>query len=172
MLIPFIGYAADCTIWGELTLQADRLKDQLERDRSIIVHRAAMEALADASSICVPRLTLALEDLLAVETSMPRGIEGRRIHTVRHSLAAVVGPYRVHGLLHERPGAPPMSLVSSAHPVVSFTEAWITFDAGGVFVRRFVETLLVNASRMEWAGQAAALPRAEPRGLGSATPVA
>jgi len=123
MRIPFQGYASDCTITGELELDADRLKDHLDR-----------------------------ADLLAAQAEEPRGPEQRRIRTTRHRTSATFGPYTVTGDLHDRPGAPTLSGSHSGRPLVSFTDATIAFTRAGRAVALRAETLLVNAHLADWVG--------------------
>lgn len=156
MRIAFTGYAADCTISGEVELDSDRLKDQLDGDEHVVVHRAVLESLHDGRVICVPRMELDRDDLFAAEAVAPRGPRGRRIHTVRHAIVATCGPYRIEGLVHERPGARPMAAIQSGRPIVSVTDARVTFQSAGQPVRRHAVTLLVDSSRLEWVGDARA----------------
>ena len=154
MRIEFTGYAADCTIFGEVELDMERLKDQLDRDELVVVHRATLESLIDGSVVCVPRMELDRDQLFAAEAGGARGPQGRRIHTVRHPVAAVCGPYRIEGHVHERPGARPLMSMQHSRPIVPVTDAWVSFESQGRPVRRHAETLLVNSSRLEWVGEA------------------
>lgn len=158
MRIPFRGYAADCTITGELELDADRLKDLLDRGTPLVIFRATLEDLDGGSQVCVPRLELDRSDVLAAQAEEPRGPAQRRIRTVRHRTSATFGPYTVTGDLHDRPGAPPMSGFHSGRPLVSFTDASIAFTRAGRAVTLRADTLLVNARLVDWVGGAVGDP--------------
>ena len=152
MRITFNGYAADSVISGEVELDFDRLKDLLDRSEELTVHNATRESLDDGREVCVPHLQLDRGEIVAAIASPPRGQHDRRIHTVRHRMLAEVGPYTVSGELHEKPGVAPMSGSHSARPMVSFTDASISYLRAGRTVRRRVDTLIVDRDHVLWLG--------------------
>ena len=152
MRIAFSGYAADCTIDGEIELDADRLKDLVDQKFQLVVLDAKLVSLDDGRTVSVSRLELDRADLVAAVALGPRGPQGRRIRTVRHDIVAQVGPYTVVGDLHDRPGVPPMSTFHTARPLVSFTNASISFLLAGRPEKRRVATLLVNREHVQWLG--------------------
>jgi hypothetical protein len=151
MLTGFYAYGSDCTIHGEVDLEADRFKDMLDEHARLVILRATLDSLDDDRVVCVPRLELERHELLAVEAELPRGHQERRIRTVRHRMLATVGPYTVAGELHEKPGVAPMTAFHSARPMISFTDATISFMRGGRTEDRYVATLLVNRDHVAWA---------------------
>ena len=152
MRIAFSGFTIDCTVDGEVELTSDRLRDQLNDDGRLVVVRAVLVRLGDGSEVGVLRLELQQDEIYAVDVGPPRGEQSRRLHTVRHHTLVVMGPYRVVGLLHERPGVVPMGGMRANRPFVAFTEATISFDRAGVAVDREAETLLVNSQKVSWMG--------------------
>ncbi len=152
MRISFSGYAADCVISGEVELDFDRLKDLLDRRDELTIQNATLESLDDGREVCVTHLQLARGEILAAIGSPPRGPHDRRIHTVRHRMLAEVGPYTVSGELHEKPGVAPLSGSHSARPMVSFTDASISYLRAGRTVRRRTDTLIVNREHVLWLG--------------------
>ncbi|MEA2621940.1 MAG: hypothetical protein QOH61_850 [Chloroflexota bacterium] len=159
MLTQFTGYAVDCTVEGEFDLTADRLRDQLNDLEQVVLLHATLTRLVDGSQLCVPRLVLERDELCAVEASpAARGLEGRRLHTVRHRRRVRMGPYSVLGHLHERPGVQPLGSMRLVRPFVAFTDARIAFQRGGSMEVRDIETLLVNGRQIAWLGEATGGP--------------
>jgi hypothetical protein len=150
MLIEFIGYAADCTITGQLELETERLSDQLNRDPTYVIYDANLESLDDGRVVTVSRLTLDRRDLLAVAANGPRGPEARRIHTVRHRLQVQLGSYTVLGHLHVMPGAAPLRSVGARRRMVPLTNATIAYVRAGIVEMQDVEALIVNGEQARW----------------------
>ena len=161
MLTRIQGYAADCTVEGELDVTEDRLREELNRQDQFVLLKTTLTRLTDGSQISLPRVVLNQEELLAVDggpmhkPSDDDAGASRRLHTVRHRRRARIGPYSVVGSIHERPGVAPLGGLRASKPFVVFTEAKIAFQSGGSTEVRDVPALLVNGRMITWIGDAA-----------------
>ena len=72
--IDFMGFAADCTITGKVTMFGERLTDFLNGQERFRVHHVECESLADGHRVAVDSLSVERGDLLAVVATGPRGV--------------------------------------------------------------------------------------------------
>ena len=151
MLAKLIAFAGDCQIFGTITLAAGaRLSDVLNGESALVVADADLVSHADGHVVHLAEIVLERDDLFAIEAVGPRGLEQRRVHTVRHRLEVSLGPYTVLGQLHTFPGGRPLVAVSRRAPMIPLTNATIAFsDHRGVQIRD-VETLIVNRELARW----------------------
>lgn len=147
MQIPFMAYAEDCTVTGEVELDADRLADFLASTSQFDVQGAALRALDDGHVVQAESIAILREDLCVVAASGPRGRADRRIWTRQHPVRARVGPYSVLGFLHASPTLDPMQ-VAGHRPIVALTSCVVEYSEGGQPVRIESEAVLINSAKM------------------------
>ena len=153
MLVDFYGYAGDCTVSGQVELNGLRLSEFMEREESIVVQRATLVGLRGEQAVTAGRLTLDRDDFIGAETGnsgagRPLASE-RRIHTVRHMVRLVSGPYEFIGELHALPGAPPMRALLNRRSMVPLTDAFAIFDRGGETEIRRAPVVVVNGALID-----------------------
>ena len=153
MLVDFYGYATDCTVSGHIDLGSSRLSEFLERNDEIVVQRATLLGLRGEQPSSVARLTLRRDELFAAEARMPAGAAAatseRRIHTVRHLVRLVCGPYEFLGELHALPGAPPMRALLNRRSMVPLTGCVAIFDRGGNSEIRRAPVVVANGALID-----------------------
>jgi len=147
-MVEFNAYAGDCRVYGQIELGEGRLSDKLDHSVELLVRDAQLEGLADGHLVALAELTIERDELCAVVASGPRGDTSRRLHTWTTHVEVEVGPYRVDGRVHGRPGATPLGLSLQRLPWVPLTEATVKYQRGGDDVVEVVETLLVNREVM------------------------
>ena len=114
--VEFLGFAADCTISGKVTMFGERLTDFLNGQERFRVHHVECESLEDGHTVAVDSISVERTDLLAVMATGPRGSEKQRVSLQTNRLQVCIGPYLILGRLHvearrgrrrERPPARP-----------------------------------------------------------------
>lgn len=155
MQVEFTAYSGDCRVSGTLELVGERLTDMLNGDAPLIIRDATLEAHEDGRCVSLPELELDRDDLYAVQAAGPRGLHGRRIHTVRHRILVEVGPYAVLGHLHAYPGARPLPSIARRGLMVPLSDATIGYVRGDQPYLEDVSTLLVNRGLAQWVSEAA-----------------
>jgi|SRR5579884_4033948 len=148
--IEVTGFAADCRIYGRLTLTAERLTDLLNGQDPIVLQHVLLESLEDGHLVELPELTVHREDLYAVVGSGPRGSSHRRVRTRPYPVELALGPYLVTGQLHALPGANPVVAMLRRGPFVPLTNAAIAFVQAGEQRSDVVDTLLVHRLLVDW----------------------
>ena len=147
MQIPFMAYAEDCTVTGEVDLDADRLADFLASTSEFDVQGAALRALDDGHVVETESIAIMREDLCLVTASGPRGREDRRIWTRQHPVRARLGPYSVLGYLHASPTLTPMQ-IAAHRPIVALTSCVVEYAEGDQPVRVESEAVLLNTAKI------------------------
>lgn len=150
MLIDFRGYAAGFIVSGRVDLTADRLTDQLNRDREYELTDVCLESLLDGHRVTVSDMVLRQEELFVAKALGPRGDWAQRIVTVEHRVQAQIGPYNVLGRLHAEPGLTALESVLRRWPMIPLTEATIAYVIGGVLEVRDCGTVIVNRELASW----------------------
>lgn len=149
-LIDFIGFAADCTITGQLTMFGDRLTDFLNGQERYHLHRVEFESLEDGHRLAVDGISVAREDLLAVVATGPRGSIRERVALKTNRCHVSVGPYLILGRLHSQPGVDVVASVSGRGPMVPLTGATIAYEVAGSIIARDVGAIIVNRLLVDW----------------------
>ena len=144
MDIDFMGFAGDCVVRGRLHLGQERLTDLLNGQTSYRVQDVTLESLEDGHLVQAPEVTLDREELFAALATGPRGVEARRIYTIRQRLILQLGPYTVAGNLHTMPGATAMRSVRLRRAMVPLTEAVVSYVCAGRTVSQEAGTVIVN----------------------------
>ena len=163
MQIPFTAYAEDCTVTGEVDLQADRLSDLLGTTEEFEVDRAAFRSLDDGHVVEAATVDLCRDDLCVVLATGPRGRADRRLWTRQHPVRARVGPYVVIGYLHAPPTIDPFQ--ATHRQIVALTDCAVGYAEAGNPVWVEAEAVLVNASKI------AKLEAASPEDMRMARPI-
>ena len=148
--VEFLGFAADCTITGKITMFGERLTDFLNGQERFRVHHVECESLADGHRVEVDSISIERNDLLAVMATGPRGSEKHRISLQTNRLQVSAGPYLILGRLHHKPGDDPVSSVLTRDAMIPFTSATIAYELAGSIVARDVSTIIVNRFLMDW----------------------
>jgi hypothetical protein len=148
MRIPFSAYAADCTVTGEVAMDADRLSDALTASESLDVDLASLTALDDGRVVEAGSTSLLLDDLCLVVATGPRGRADRRIWTRQLPARAKVGPYEVLGYIHGAPTVDPFR-TTERRAVVALTSSVVEYQRGGETVRDEIEAILLNRRKVD-----------------------
>lgn len=148
--VEFLGFAADCTISGKVTMFGERLTDFLNGQERYRVHHVECESLTDGHRVEVDSVSVERTDLLAVMATGPRGSEKQRVSLQTARLQVCIGPYLILGRLHTKPGADAMASVLTRDPMIPFTNATIAYEVAGSIVARDVSTIIVNRLLVDW----------------------
>lgn len=148
MRIPFAGYADDCTVTGEMGLEADRLSDFLAATDEFTVDDAAFRALDDGRVVQAETAEIRLGDLCVVAATGPRGSPERRLWTRQSPVRVRVGPYTVVGYLHAPPTVDPYRS-ADRRAIVPLTASVVEYAMDGAVVRDHAEAVLVNRLKIE-----------------------
>ena len=148
--IEFVGFAADCTISGKMTMFGDRLSDFLNGQDRYLVHHVECESLEDGHQAAIDSVSVERNDLLAVVATGPRGSEKQRVSLQTNRLHISVGPYLILGRIHTKPGADAMSDVLKREPMIPLTNATIAYEVAGAIVARDLPTIIVNRLLVDW----------------------
>ncbi len=156
-VLDVVVYADDCTVFGRIRLDGDRLTDMLNEHVEYQLVDVRIQRRADGTLLEEREITIRREELLAVRASGPRGDQARRTRTVPHPIVLRVGPYEVAGNLHAPAGHEPLASLRRRRPIVPLTGALVVpvdGDTSGPDVP--VDVLLVNRERMTWVRKATA----------------
>jgi hypothetical protein len=137
-------YAEDCLLAGELELGQSRLSDLLNDRTGQLLLNVSATSLADRSIVELDELTIAADEILAVETGEGRGDPARRRRTRQFPLVVRIGPYVVRGYFHALPGADPVDSFRRRPAFVPLTDVRLEFTLGVDLARSHAATLLVN----------------------------
>lgn len=148
MHVPLTAYAEDCTLTGELALDADRLSDFLASTVEFQVGNVTIRALDDGRVVEAASAAILRDDLCAVLASEPRGRADLRIWTRQYPVMARVGPYQVRGYLHAPPTIDPLKM-TSRRPILALTSARIVYAEAGAQIELESEAVLLNSARIE-----------------------
>jgi hypothetical protein len=148
--VEFLGFAADCTISGKVTMFGERLTDFLNGQERYRVHHVQCESLTDGHLAAVDSISVERNDLLAVIATGPRGSEKQRVSLQTDRLQVCIGPYLILGRLHHKPGADAVASVLRRDPMIPFTSATIAYEFAGSIVARDVSTIIVNRLLVDW----------------------
>jgi hypothetical protein len=148
--VEFLGFAADCTISGKITMFGERLTDFLNGQERYRVHHVECESLADGHRVAVDSISVERNDLLAVMATGPRGSEKQRVSLQTNRLQVCIGPYLILGRLHVKPGTDAVASVLKRDPMIPFTNATIAFEVAGSIIARDVSTIIVNRLLVDW----------------------
>jgi hypothetical protein len=148
MRIPFAGYADDCTVTGEMGLEADRLSDFLAATHEFTVDGAAFRALDDGRVVQAESAEIRLGDLCVVAATGPRGVPERRLWTRQSPVRVRVGPYTVVGYLHAPPTVDPYRS-ADRRAILPLTASVVEYAMDGAVVRDHAEAVLVNRLKIE-----------------------
>jgi hypothetical protein len=148
--IEFLGFAADCTIMGKMTMFGERLTDFLNGQERYLVHHVECESLEDGHKAAIDSVSIERSDLLAVVATGPRGNEKQRVSLQTNRLHLSIGPYMVLGRLHTKPGSDAVADVLKRDPMVPLTNATIAYEVAGAIVARDLPTIIVNRLLVEW----------------------
>jgi hypothetical protein len=148
MLIPFTGYAEDCTVTGQVGLAAPRLSDFLSATVEFEIEAPAFRALDDGRVVEAESATILRDDLCLVLATGPRGRPERRIWTRQHPVRVRVGPYLVIGYLHAPPTIDPLR-IHDRRPIVALTSSVVAYNRAGLTIREEADAVLVNNERID-----------------------
>lgn len=148
MHVPLTAYAEDCTLTGELALNADRLSDFLSSTAEFDVGKVTFRALDDGRVVEAESAAVLRDDLCVVLASEPRGRADLRIWTRQYPVVARVGPYEVRGYLHAPPTIDPLKM-RTRRPILALTSARIAYAEAGAEIELESEAVLLNSSRIE-----------------------
>lgn len=148
MQVPFTAFADDCTVRGEIALEADRLSDLLSSTTEYQVRGAAFRALEDGRVVQADSASILRDDLCIVVASGPRGRADRRIWTRQYPVRARVGPYLVLGYLHAPPTIDPLKAMDR-RPIVALTACHVGYTEGEAPVWIESDAVLVNTSKID-----------------------
>src|SRR5258708_6988809 len=116
--IEFVGFAADCTISGKMTMFGDRLTDFLNGQERYLVHHVECESLEDGHQAAIDSVSVERDDLLAVVATGPRGSEKQRVSLQTNRLHISAGPYLIPGRLHTKPRTDPVTAPLKPAPMI------------------------------------------------------
>ena len=149
--IEFLGFAADCTITGKMTMFGERLTDFLNGQERYLVHHVECESLEDGHQAAIDSVSIERTDLLAVVATGPRGNEKQRV--VAPDQPAAPLDRAVHGprpAAHASPARDAVADVLKRDPMVPLTNATIAYEVAGAIVARDLPTIIVNRLLVEW----------------------
>ncbi len=162
--VEFQGFAADCTISGQITMFGDRLTDFLNGQERFLLHHVECTSLDDGRLVPIDSISVERDDLLAIVGTGPRGSEKSRIEVEKTRMQLSIGPYIILGRLHSALGQDPMQSVLQREPMIPLTDATVAFSVAGAVVARDVTTVIVNRRLVEWIAatedEASAFPEA------------
>ena len=148
MRIPFSAYAADCTVTGDVALEQDRLSDFLAETEEFQIDEAALRALDDGRIVKADSAAIALDDLLVIAATGPRGLAQRRIWTRQYPVRARIGPYTVVGYLHAPSTINPFKS-ADRRAIVPITRATIEYTVDGHVARERADAVLLNRLKID-----------------------
>lgn len=146
----FIAYAGDSVLQARLDLPEGRLTDFLNSSNSLTLREVVVQAHDDGRVVHLSSLVIGYHEIFAIEAGGSRGPVQRRVRTQPSRMEFVLGPYRVLGQMHSRPGADPLSALARRKALVPLTTATIAYQVGGVTRLHDVETLIINRELVEW----------------------
>jgi hypothetical protein len=149
-LIAFSAYAAGSRLFGYLRLDGERLTDMLNTFDELVLVDVIVERLADGRILETKEMTIARDELIAIEASGPRGNPGRRVRVRPFPIAVKLGEYFVRGYVHVTPGADPPIALRRKRSIVPLTEATIDYQRTGTLARRRSSTILFNRELVDW----------------------
>ncbi len=148
--IEFLGFAADCTITGKMTMFGDRLSDFLNGQERFRVHHIECESLEDGHRVPVDSISIERDDLLAVVGTGPRGNEKQRVPLQTARIHVSIGPYLLLGRLHTNAGADAVASVLKREPMLPLTNVTIAYEMAGAIVAQDVPTVIINRLLVDW----------------------
>ena len=148
MQIPFSAYADDCTVSGELALQADRLSDFLASTTEFEIASPEFRALDDGRMVTAETCEIERDDLCVILATGPRGLPERRLWTRQHPVRVRVGPYTVIGYLHAPPTIDPFR-TTDRRAIVAVTSCALGYAQGDGTAWIEADAVLLNTSKIE-----------------------
>ncbi len=149
--VEFLGFAADCTISGKVTMFGERLTDFLNGQERFRVHHVECESLTDGHRVEVDSISVERNDLL-------RGDGDRAARLGEAARLAPDGP--APGLRRAVPDPRPPAhearrgrrwrASSRRDAMIPFTNATIAYEVAGSIVARDVSTIIVNRLLVDW----------------------
>ena len=149
-LVRFAAYGAHQRVFGWVRLKADRLTDLLNTHDELQLVNVELETFANGLTGTVSEVVVRRRDLIAVQASLPRGIEGRRRATRIHPIAMQSGGYLISGYLHAPEGSDPIEAVRTRPPMIPLTDALLEYWAGGKRQHQSTGTIIVNRDATDW----------------------
>jgi hypothetical protein len=149
MRIQFRGYAADCTVNGQLEVSDTRLSDMLSRAEHIAVENAVLDSLDGTRSVPAGLLLLQRDELHAVDAGPGAGDPQRRVRTVRHMLRLNAGPYVIFGEMHARPGADALRFFHTRRGFVPLTDCHVIVRSESGATVDTADVLVVNSELVD-----------------------
>ncbi len=146
MGVATTAWAEDCILRGTASATSARSSDEVNSSGRLDLSDTLVEALDDGRTFRLDSVTLAVDDILALELSGPRGHPERRLGTVRHRLVAEIGPYIVAGDFHTLRGVMPLTAFRHRPAIVPLTAAVVELRDGSV--RWEVDAVGVNQQRV------------------------
>jgi hypothetical protein len=148
-VIEFTAFTPTSRVTGRLALAADRLSDALnDATGPIAIEDATVVELDSFESTTSTRLDLSRDELLIVRGSGPPGSAARRYRTLAYEAVLTIGPYRVTGSIHARPGANPISGIYHRRVMIPITEAVLSYPVLGRTVEETASTLIVHRDHL------------------------
>jgi hypothetical protein len=149
-LVRFVAYAGRQRLSGWVRLRADRLTDLLNAHDELHLSDAQLDDLEDGTGRSVREMRIAVNDLVAVHASGPRGSEALRTRTHARPVAVQCGLYLIGGYLHVASGADPLAAFRGRPPMVPLTDAWIEYWADGARRKHATGVIIVNRRQADW----------------------
>lgn len=149
-LVRFAAYGVHQRVFGWVRLHADRLTDLLNAHDELQLVDVELESFANGLTGTVDEVVIRRRDLIAVQASGPRGVEGRRLTTRTHPIAIQSGNYLIGGYLHVPPGAKPIDSVWERPAMIPLTDALIEYWLHGKRAHQAIGTIVVNRDLADW----------------------
>jgi hypothetical protein len=141
-------WAEDCILRGTVAGTGGRLSDDVNGSGRLELSAVTVEALDDGRVFDLGSVLLAIDDMCLLELRGDRGHPERRLGTVRHRIAAEIGPYRVAGDFHTLRGVMPLTAFRHRASIVPLTAAVVELPCPDGLRRWECETIGINQHRI------------------------
>lgn len=127
-----------------------RMSDVLNEDPRVLLAQVAVLPNAGGLPGRALEISLPRDDVFIVQLGGPRGDRELLRASVQTPLGMRLGPYRVRGLHHTRPGAASLTVWRRERVMVPLTDAWVEFPLRSRPVRIHVPAIAVNRLLVDW----------------------
>jgi hypothetical protein len=152
--VDVLAFAADCSISARVQIDAERLSGLLNGRDVYRLSNALLQGLDDGRLVEVADLDLSRDELLVIQIAGPRGDRERRVRTAAFPIEMQIGPYRVHGYIHVRPGGDALRGFTRREEMVPLTDAWVSYTMAGTSMRQLFGAIAVNRLWVDWLAEA------------------